>query len=296
MRKTARWLGIAVISTLAGCGRSDTGVHIHAHVASLNYDELQFRVTRASGELVVDPAAAGRYQGPFTPGDQDVLIYLRDDLDGSQLRCEASALRAGDVVSSGASDVTVVRGEMTDVEIIMAPAGNGGNGGGGDSGGGGDPGGGGAGGSGGGGSGGAPGKPNGQACSLGAECVTGFCADGFCCESDCGSACHSCGLPDSPGLCRPIAGGAPDPRGKCGDQGAPSCGMTGVCAVGGSCALYPAGTACAAAGCDGGKSETVLPAGACDGAGKCVVPAKIKCGPDATCVAGVCTETKPPES
>ena len=273
MRKTANWLGIAVISTLAGCGRSDTGVHIHARVGSLQYDELQFRVTRAGGELVVDPANAGRYQGPFQPGDQDVLVYLRDDLDGSQLHCEASALLAGAVVGSGAGDVTVARGAMKDVEIVMA--GGGGSGGGGA-----------------GGSGGAPGKSNGETCSLAAECVTGFCVDGFCCESDCGSACHSCGLGDSPGLCRPVAGGTADPRGKCGDQGAASCGTTGICAVGGTCAFYPAGTACAAAACEGAKAEMVVPAGVCDGAGKCAIPAKMKCGPGATCVAGVCTEVE----
>jgi len=87
------------------------------------YDELQFRVTRAGGEVIVDPATAGRYQGPFQPGDQDVLVYLRDDLDGSQLHCEVSALEAGAAVGSGAADVTVVRGEIEDVEIGMAAPG-----------------------------------------------------------------------------------------------------------------------------------------------------------------------------
>ncbi len=274
---------MALVSTLAACGRSDTGVHIHARLGALAYDELQFGVTQAGGELLVDPATAGRYQGPFQPGDQDVIVYLRDDLDGNQLHCEASALSAGAVVGSGAGDVTVARGAIKDVEILMA--GGGGSGGaGGDSGGG-----------GGGGTGGAPGKPNGEACSVGAECVTGFCADGFCCESDCGSACHSCGLADSPGLCRPVGVGTADPRGKCGDQGAASCGTTGVCAVDGTCALYPAGTACAAASCEGAKDEMAIPAASCDGAGKCVAPAHIKCGKDATCVAGVCTDVQAPQ-
>jgi len=159
------------------------------------YDELQFGVTRAGGELVVDPATAGRYQGPFSPGDQDVLVYLRDDLDGSQLHCEASALQAAAVVGTGAGDVTVVRGEMTDVDIVMAAPGGG------------------------------PGKP---------------------------------------------------------DDGGP--GMPG----GGACML---GAECAPVGCaDDGKS--IVPAGNCDGAGKCVIPAKIKCAKDATCVAGVCTENR----
>jgi hypothetical protein len=241
-------------------------------------------VSRASGEIVVDPMTAGRYQGPFQPGDQDVVVYLRDDLDGTALRCEASALRAGEVVGDGAGDVTVVRGEMQTVEIFMADGG-GGTGGGAGSGGGGS----GGDGSGGGGSGAPPGKPNGEACSLASECVTGHCVDGFCCESDCKMACHSCGLPDSPGLCLPIAGGLPDPRGMCADQGVASCGKTGLCALGGTCEFYPAGLACAEAGCaDDGK--TAMPAGACDGMGRCKVPPKTKCMEHATCVAGVCTE------
>jgi len=123
VRITGTSLAIGVVLALAGCARSDTGIHIHARLGSLTYDELQFSVTQAGGELVVDPATAGRYQGPFQPGDQDVLVYLRDDLDGSQLHCEVSALRAGAVVGGGAGDVTVVRDEMTDVDIVMAAAG-----------------------------------------------------------------------------------------------------------------------------------------------------------------------------
>ena len=95
----------------------------------------------------------------------------------------------------------------------------------------------------------------------------------------------SCGLPESPGLCRPVAGGTPDPRGKCKDEGAPSCKTTGLCGVAGECAVYPAGTTCASAGCEGAKAETALPAAFCDGAGRCEMPAKIKCGPGATCLA-----------
>jgi hypothetical protein len=304
-------LALALSSALGGCGRSETGVHIYARAGAIEYDELRFQVTRADGEIVVDPMTTGRYQGPFASGDQDVLVYLRDDLAGSQVRCEASALRAGAEVSRGASDVTVARGEMKRVEIVMDASGGGGGDGGstgaggsgaGDPGGsgtgGGGPGGSGPGGSSGGGPGGSsgtpPAKPNGEACSVDGECVSHHCADGVCCESDCGMACHSCGLPDSPGLCRPVAGGTPDPRGKCKDEGAPSCKTTGVCGAAGECAVYPAGTACAPAGCDGAKAESVVPAGVCDGAGRCEIPVKIKCGPAATCVAGVCTDAQPP--
>ena len=145
-------------------------------------------MTRQGGEVVVDPMTAGRYQGPFQPGDQDVLIYLRDDLAVSPLHCEASALRASAVVSAGAADVTVVRGEMREVEIFMADPSGGGGGraaalvgrmagraiaAGGPGGGAGDS-------TGGwarpGGPGPNRGTPNGEACSLDAECVTGHCA------------------------------------------------------------------------------------------------------------------------
>jgi hypothetical protein len=297
MRMAAYLLGIGGALALAGCGRSNTGVHLHAHLGSLAYDELQFGVTVAGGEVVVDPMTNGRYQGPFQPGDQDVLIYLRDDLGGSQLHCAATALSAGAVVGAGASDVTAVRGEMKDVEIFMAgpgspDGGGGGSGSGGDSGGGagvgGGAGSGGSAGSGGGGSTGTPGKSNGDTCSVDAECLGGHCADGVCCESDCKMACHSCALADSMGLCRPVAVDAPDPHGMCHDQGATMCKQTGLCAVDGTCALYAAGTVCGQTGCDSG-GKMVIPAGTCNGMGMCESPARIKCPEDAPCVAGVCT-------
>lgn len=284
----------AIVAAFAGCGRSDTGVHIVVHLGTLEYDELRFQVTRSSAgmadETVVDPATNGRYAGPFAAGDQDVTIYMSDDYGGSQLRCEASALRGGVVAGSGATDVTIVRGAVKDVEIFMA--GSGGDGGtGGSTGAAGSTGAGGA--TGTGGSPPPPGKANGDACSLGAECVTGHCVDGACCESDCRTACHSCGLADSRGLCRPVAAGLPDPRAMCSDKGPASCQTTGLCGVAGDCAVYPAGTACGVGDCaDMGK--TAVPARVCDGTGKCEAPGKIKCPEQTTCVAGVCTEVQDP--
>jgi hypothetical protein len=283
-RRTATWLGILLASALAACGRSDTGVHIFARLGSLQYDELQFQVTRttpdAGTEVVVDPATTGRYQGPFRGGDQDVLVYLRDDLAGSQLHCETSALQGNVVVGHGASDTTVIRGEMKDVEIFMADAsgGSGGVGGTGTP----PP-------TGTGGTGMPPtGSANGEVCGLGAECLTGHCADGVCCESDCQMACHSCGLADSKGLCRAVAVDTPDPRGMCSDQGSAGCKTNGLCDGAGKCAQYPAGTACGVLGCaDMGKA--VVPAPSCDGAGKCQSPAKIKCPEGTSCVDGLCT-------
>jgi hypothetical protein len=259
-----------IVAALVACGRSDTGVHISMHLGMVEYDELRLQVARSAGgtagEIVVDPATNGHYVGPFSPGDQDVIVYLSDDLDGSQLRCEASALRGGAVASSGASEVTVVRDAIQDVEIFMAaPDGSGGTGGG-------PP----------------PGKANGEACSLGSECLTGQCVDGVCCESDCHAACRSCALADSKGLCRPVASGTPDPRGMCSDKGAESCQTTGLCGVAGDCAVYPAGTSCGIADC-ADMGNAAVPARVCDGTGKCEGPARIKCPAGTSCVAGVCT-------
>ena len=79
----------------------------------------------------------------------------------------------------------------------------------------------------------------------------------------------------------------------CRDQGAASCKQSGLCAVDGTCAVYPAGTLCGEAGCsDGGKMAA--PGGVCNGAGKCENAPKMMCGPDATCVAGVCTDNQSP--
>src|SRR5690348_11822154 len=65
VRTAATRLAIVIASALAGCGRSDTGVHVHARLGALEYDELQFRVTVAGGDVIVDPTTNGRYQGPF---------------------------------------------------------------------------------------------------------------------------------------------------------------------------------------------------------------------------------------
>jgi hypothetical protein len=272
--------GICIVSVglgaaVAGCGRGDTGAHVYVRLGQLQYDELRLSLTvPATGETVVDPATAGRYVGPFRPGDQDTIVYLPDALDGSQLHCEATALRAGMPIGAGAADMLVARGTIKVVEIVMAPPG-------------------------------APmpmpkpppdpmptptdaRKATGAACSLDAECLTGHCVDGVCCESDCQTACRSCALPDTVGLCRPVPGGAQDPRGKCEDKGAASCQGTGLCDVAGDCAVYPAGTVCQAGGCSD-NARDLMPTRLCDGAGKCEDGKPMHCPDGTTCAAGVCS-------
>jgi len=293
---------VGVLPLLVACGRSDTGIEIFMRVGSLDYDELRLGVTRASadpghgpaGETLVDPANDGRFLPPFRPGDQSVVVFLSDALDGASVHCEASALRGGAAVASGASDVTVERHKIKSVDIMMGqgppPTGGAGSGG---TGGPGGP----AGGTGGGGTGGgpgpgmggtsAPGRANGESCSVASECVSSHCIDGVCCEEDCHNACRSCALPDTKGLCRPVPAGTPDPRAMCNDKGAASCQTNGLCDVAGDCAVYPAGTACAPAGC-ADMNTAVVPARTCDGAGKCKDQPKMKCPEDAACAGGEC--------
>lgn len=104
-----------------GCGEEATGVHVTAHLASVDYDELRFGVTSEDAAATfVDPATRGRYMGPFSAGDQDVVIYLADDLAGQIVRCQVTALAAGAIRASGNVDVTLARAEIKDVEVFMA--------------------------------------------------------------------------------------------------------------------------------------------------------------------------------
>jgi hypothetical protein len=294
----------ALLGVAAGCGQSATGVEISVRLGQLEYDELRFQLTQSAPgttnggvpQIVVDPATKGRYVGPFRPGDQSVLVYVSDELDGVAVHCEVSALRAGVVVGSGAGDVMIARSRIKPVEIVMASAaepmpGTGAGGaagapapGTGAAGATGTP----APATGAGGSGGSGvATPNGGACNIGAECVSGFCVDGVCCESDCRMACRSCALPESKGLCRPVPLGTPDPRGMCMDKGPASCQTNGLCDVAGRCADYAAGTLCAPAGCS--NKDEVVQARVCDGAGKCEGEVKVKCAGSGQCVSGLCS-------
>ena len=56
-------------------------------------------------------------------------------------------------------------------------------------------------------------KPNGAFCADKRECASGNCAQGVCCATGCASACKSCALPASMGLCTNVPDGQPDPTG-----------------------------------------------------------------------------------
>lgn len=123
---------------LVSACHDSTGLHVVARMGTLNYDALALEVARspsASGaapQILVDPTTNGRYPGPFHGGDQDVYVYLPDDLDGARLQCTLTALRAASPVGEGTAGVTVHRQSIEDVQIQMgspgAPEGSGGGG------------------------------------------------------------------------------------------------------------------------------------------------------------------------
>jgi hypothetical protein len=133
-RQTAvRWGAALLLCPLlgalavGGCGDQRTGLHVVARLSSLQYDELRFGVTAlqapatadGGAPIVVDPATQGRYVAPFVPGDQDVYIYLPDDLGGDPVRCDVQALRASAPIAAGFADAMVGSHVMKDVEVVV---------------------------------------------------------------------------------------------------------------------------------------------------------------------------------
>jgi len=108
--------------------------------------------------------------------------------------------------------------------------------------------------------------PDGDPCSLDAECSSGFCVDGLCCDTACGGGatgdCQACNLVGLEGTCSSEAAGAP-----CGDQGV-DCQVNDACDGSGSCTdngFTPQGTSC------GDASETQCTnADTCDATGNCL--------------------------
>ena len=113
---------------------------------------------------------------------------------------------------------------------------------------------------------------DGEDCTRGAQCASGFCADSVCCESACTGQCEACDARGSEGSCRAISG---DPVGD-----RPACAGSGLCA--GACdgsrsdaCTYPsAEVECRAASCSGGAA---LLASSCDGGGNCPESLAIAC-------------------
>ena len=108
----------------------------------------------------------------------------------------------------------------------------------------------------------APGK-GGQACDVGRECESGFCADEVCCDSACTGTCHACALAGSMGICTTVPPGE-DPRLECG-HGAP---CDDVCGAGGTCESR-VGAVCQPAACEVGGAGRIVEATCATAGGAC---------------------------
>lgn len=111
-----------------GRARTPTGVRIIARLARCPCDELRVAISLApradedpdgAGHLVVDPATRGRYVGPFSPGDPEIVVYLARELSGRRVVCEVTALETGDVICRGRADVVLVANTIVDVPIAL---------------------------------------------------------------------------------------------------------------------------------------------------------------------------------
>jgi hypothetical protein len=127
---------------------------------------------------------------------------------------------------------------------------------------------------------------NGAACTAGAQCASGSCADGVCCNVACGGTCQACSAAKkgsgTDGTCGPIAAGA-DPDDECAATAASTCGTSGACDGAGACALWASGTGCGANVCAGNLSTPKI----CNGTGACVNGIGTACAPYA-CASGAC--------
>lgn len=120
--------------------------------------------------------------------------------------------------------------------------------------------------------------PDGDACVVNAQCISGNCADGFCCNAPCQGGCESCAT--NPGTCTAFVAG---------DPGAPSCGAYVCDGASGNCPTSCPGTptvqtACASTHyCVSGQCTLKLTPGVSCFNG-------LECG-TGNCIDGVCCDT-----
>lgn len=112
-------------------------------------------------------------------------------------------------------------------------------------------------------------KNQGDPCSQGAECMSGFCFDGVCCNGDCSSSCKQCNAVGTVGTCTLTTQPQPDAQrvacvvqGECGgtcDGASPDCVYPGS-----NQEIVPCGTTP-----DSCKNDMVRVTHRCDGFGDC---------------------------
>ena len=144
-------------------------------------------------------------------------------------------------------------------------------------------------------------QPNGDACSAGTQCQSGFCVDGYCCDSACNGQCSACDVAPNQGTCSPATGKPHGTRPACKGEGT-AC--EGSCdGVNPAACEYPgSGTACGTS-CTGGSETPSFCAGngTCEpGTAKSCAPyvcaadkCGTSCGKDSDCASGyVCAPDK----
>jgi hypothetical protein len=128
-----------------------------------------------------------------------------------------------------------------------------------------------------------PDLAQGEACSRGAQCQSGFCVDGVCCATSCEGTCQACasalkqdGGPD--GVCAPALLDT-DPHEDCSDEPLIGCDRNGSCDGKGACALFAAGTVCQPPVCESdGEGGFRVGVFSCDGSGSCLAGQGAPCG------------------
>src|SRR5205814_1610130 len=237
-------LALAGAAVIGGCRRAPvavTGLRITSVWSDVSVNQLEFTITNASGDPLVDRQRRPPKPQPLTSG-ADVVIYFADSLAGTEVSCEVQALLENRVVATAKLTPKLVRKAVVEVEARLMPL--------------------------------LGSKVDGAACAEAGECESHFCVDGVCCQTDCAGACRSCAVPGKQGTCTLVPEGVK--HRDCADQGAETCGFDGTCDGLGTCRRHPAGTQCAPGTCTG---NSVTAAGACDGDGHCLMGPVLTCAP-----------------
>ncbi len=243
------WL-LAAALTAGACRETPpaaTGLRVVPKWTEGEIDQLEFTLVDDEGEVVVGPETRPKVPGGTLRSGADVYIYVREDRANRPITCQVRGLSNRGATLSGSGTATLAAGEITRLDVSLAPGAIGPIG---------------------------SGRANGQPCTRGAECTTGVCADGVCCDKACAGTCQACNLKGKAGTCSPVAAG--EKHRACMDQGATSCGLDGTCDGKGGCRKYPAGTRCANGSCTG---STIIGVAICNGEGGCVAAEPVSCVP-----------------
>jgi hypothetical protein len=244
-------LAMIASAAVGGCqARSDTALHALVSWQGATVDQLEFSVVaaRPGVPVVVAPALRPSAAGHTLASPEDVIILVRDDLDGTPVKCRVTALLQGALVQVAESaPVTVHRHAVVACTLPLPPGMADSH------------------------------TPNGSACLDRRQCTSGYCADGVCCTSLCNGTCQACDLPASPGVCAFVSsGGAPHDPSQCSAADPTSCAGDGTCDGHGACRLYPAGTNCSVGRCGG---SSIIGMRVCDGRGSCADGPVVSCAP-----------------